>query len=156
MYVFCQAPVDTDSTMAMLYIRRYAEQFALRNSVEVEVELPSEVPTTPRALSSFETYYNILDLYIWLSYRFDKFNKRKTALRIKKQCQHQIERGLEIMSVLHKKDRTQKEKQLSQAPTFFYSKDNDEESIPEYVDIDKVKSILKRKLKRKIAKPTIE
>jgi len=64
---------------------------------------------------------------------------------------------LEIMSVLYKKDRTQKEKQLSQARTFFYSKDNDEEeSIPEYVNVDKAKSILKRKLKRKIAKPTIE
>ena len=81
-YTFCIAPVDKSSSLSLSYfltvnitnlIRninnvKYATNHALGKDVPVEVNLRS-IQFKRSNLVELEAVYNVLDLYIWLSFR---------------------------------------------------------------------------------------
>ena len=51
----------------------FAATYALKRPVRINIRLPSKLPNTIIAFSDLCVKHNIIDLYIWLSWRFPKF-----------------------------------------------------------------------------------
>ena len=51
----------------------FAATYAMKRPVRINLRLPSKLPNTIIAFSDLCVKHNIIDLYIWLSWRFPKF-----------------------------------------------------------------------------------
>ena len=51
----------------------FAATYAMKRPVRINIRLPSKLPTNMIQFSDLCVKYNILDLYIWLSWRFPQF-----------------------------------------------------------------------------------
>lgn len=59
------------------------------------VDIPDESPNTAGQLQRLETIYKILEMYCWLSYRYEEvFVGRAQALKAQEKCLALIEKGL--------------------------------------------------------------
>ncbi|VAI36599.1 unnamed protein product [Triticum turgidum subsp. durum] len=100
-YVFCQSPVDVrdDISIQGLTQMQFAENYAKKGTVRLkEIFTPGtlRVPTTHNQLQELESVHKVLELYVWLSYRFDdSFPDRELAASQKSICSMLIEEYLE-------------------------------------------------------------
>ncbi|XBH72597.1 hypothetical protein VPH35_099850 [Triticum aestivum] len=125
-YVFCQSPVDVrddistqgltqaniSTSIVYLYVfvelgnsftkifkMQFAENYAKKGTVRLkEIFTPGtlRVPTTHNQLQELESVHKVLELYVWLSYRFDdSFPDRELAAYQKSICSMLIEEYLE-------------------------------------------------------------
>jgi ATP-dependent RNA helicase SUPV3L1/SUV3 len=76
-YIFCLAPVDTNSPQVLWQLVEYAQQYA------AEKHVPFVLQDTPLRLGTkiekLEEAHKIGELYVWLSYRFSAFRDRLKA-----------------------------------------------------------------------------
>ncbi|VAI36598.1 unnamed protein product [Triticum turgidum subsp. durum] len=98
-YVFCQSPVDVRDDISIQGLTQFAENYAKKGTVRLkEIFTPGtlRVPTTHNQLQELESVHKVLELYVWLSYRFDdSFPDRELAASQKSICSMLIEEYLE-------------------------------------------------------------
>lgn len=98
-YLFCQSPVDVRDDISTQGLIQFAENYAKKGTVRLkEIFTPGtlRVPTTHNQLQELESVHKVLELYVWLSYRFDdSFPDRELAASQKSICSMLIEEYLE-------------------------------------------------------------
>ncbi|KAF7060885.1 hypothetical protein CFC21_067628 [Triticum aestivum] len=98
-YIFCQSPVDVRDDISTQGLTQFAENYAKKGIVRLkEIFTPGtlRVPTTHNQLQELESVHKVLELYVWLSYRFDdSFPDRELAASQKSICSMLIEEYLE-------------------------------------------------------------
>jgi ATP-dependent RNA helicase SUPV3L1/SUV3 len=78
--IFTQAPVKIQSPTAMKILKDYAMHHSKNEIVPLIVQVPNRPPVTLDELRYIETGYKLLDVYLYLSYKFPKtFKHRETA-----------------------------------------------------------------------------
>ncbi|GKV19638.1 hypothetical protein SLEP1_g29869 [Rubroshorea leprosula] len=98
-YLFCVSPVDMDDEISAQGLTQFAENYAKKGIVRLrEIFTPGtlQVPKTHGKLKELESIHKVLDLYIWLSFRFeDSFPDHELASSQKAACSMLIEEFLE-------------------------------------------------------------
>ncbi|GLT60346.1 hypothetical protein SLA2020_331160 [Shorea laevis] len=98
-YHFCVSPVDMDDEISAQGLTQFAENYAKKGIVRLrEIFTPGtlRVPKTHGKLKELESIHKVLDLYIWLSFRFeDSFPDHELASSQKAACSMLIEEFLE-------------------------------------------------------------
>jgi ATP-dependent RNA helicase SUPV3L1/SUV3 len=90
-------PVQTDDAVAMNIFRSYCVHYAQGKSTSFLVDIPTRVPRSIGQLQELESVYKILEMYCWLSYRYESvFNERESARQAQNLCMQLIEKGLSI------------------------------------------------------------
>lgn len=86
-FIFANAPVNFKE-ISMHTFYNFAATYALKKPVALNIRLPKQKPRDVAELEDLCVKHNILDLYLWLSYRFPKyFIERDICLQ---QKQHAI------------------------------------------------------------------
>ena len=75
-YVFCCAPIPLQSAFVTTTLLKYARRFSDGHPVTVQwlqdqIDWPLPKPVTLNELTHLEAVHDTLDLYNWLSYRFE-------------------------------------------------------------------------------------
>eukprot|EP00002_Diphylleia_rotans_P003331 TRINITY_DN12277_c0_g1_i2.p1 TRINITY_DN12277_c0_g1~~TRINITY_DN12277_c0_g1_i2.p1 ORF type:complete len:770 (-),score=166.88 TRINITY_DN12277_c0_g1_i2:24-2099(-) len=79
-YNFSVAPVNVQNPNATIAIRRYAQKYARREQIVFDVNMPPRIPHNDEKLRELEMTHQVIDLYLWLSYRFEgHFPNREIA-----------------------------------------------------------------------------
>jgi ATP-dependent RNA helicase SUPV3L1/SUV3 len=69
-FVFASAPVQINNVMGMDILYRYAALYAMNRPVRAEIRIPRSLPGDIEAFSDLCVKNNMLELYLWLSFRF--------------------------------------------------------------------------------------
>uniref|UniRef100_M4BBS7 RNA helicase n=1 Tax=Hyaloperonospora arabidopsidis (strain Emoy2) TaxID=559515 RepID=M4BBS7_HYAAE len=94
-FTFCMAPVSLRNPLARKVFLEYARAHSLGQSVKLDIYLPKYPPRTAEALGDVEIKAKIIDLYLWLSFRFsDTFAENDLALELKARVLELVEQGL--------------------------------------------------------------
>lgn len=85
--VFCNAPCNVGDRFAVAMLERYAAARADDQQVPPNVRLPHKPPTRIFDLHELCSKHNVLDLYLWLAFRFPStFPEADTARAQKHRC----------------------------------------------------------------------
>lgn len=99
-FTFCMAPVNLRQPLARRVFVDYARAHALDQSVRLDIYLPRYAPQTAEALRDVEVKAQIIDLYLWLSFRFETtFTEKELALELKSKVLELVEQGLQNTTV---------------------------------------------------------
>ncbi|TYZ58626.1 hypothetical protein PybrP1_010350 [[Pythium] brassicae (nom. inval.)] len=94
-FTFCMAPVNLRNPLARRVFLDYASAHARDESVQLDIYLPKYAPQTAEALRDVEIKAQIIDLYLWLSFRFETtFADRALAEERKARVLELVEQGL--------------------------------------------------------------
>ncbi|KAM0944088.1 putative RNA helicase [Dioscorea sansibarensis] len=97
-YLFCMSPVDMNDDISAQGLVQFAENYAKKGLVRLrEIFTPGSlaVPKTHNELKELESIHEVLDLYVWLSFRLeDSFPDRELASSQKEICSGLIEEFL--------------------------------------------------------------
>ncbi|KAG2531030.1 hypothetical protein JM16_001351 [Phytophthora kernoviae] len=94
-FTFCMAPVSLRNPLARKVFLEYARAHSLGQSVKLDIYLPKYPPRTAEALGDVEVKAKIIDLYLWLSFRFgETFVENDLALDMKARVLELVEQGL--------------------------------------------------------------
>ncbi|KAG1705594.1 hypothetical protein DVH05_003281 [Phytophthora capsici] len=94
-FTFCMSPVSLRNPLARKVFLEYARAHSLSQSVKLDIYLPKYPPRTAEALGDVEIKAKIIDLYLWLSFRFEEtFVEKNLALELKTQVLELVEQGL--------------------------------------------------------------
>ncbi|KAL7682435.1 putative RNA helicase HrpA, mitochondrial degradasome RNA helicase subunit domain, suv3 domain 1 [Plasmopara halstedii] len=94
-FTFCMSPVSLRNPLARKVFLEYARAHSLGQSVKLDIYLPKFAPHSAEALGDVEIKAKIIDLYLWLSFRFENtFVEKKLALELKKRVLELVEQGL--------------------------------------------------------------
>ncbi|GMF26315.1 unnamed protein product [Phytophthora lilii] len=94
-FTFCMSPVSLRNPLARKVFLEYARAHSLGQSVKLDIYLPKYAPRTAEALGDVEIKAKIIDLYLWLSFRFeDTFMEKDLALELKAKVLELVEQGL--------------------------------------------------------------
>lgn len=105
-YVFCCAPINRKSpyvcTMFLKFARQYSKNDAITfNWLCQHIGWPFRMPKTIIDLVHLEGVFDVLDLYLWLSYRFmDLFPDAEIVRDIQKELDALIEAGIVKLTTL--------------------------------------------------------
>ncbi|KAL0477636.1 ATP-dependent RNA helicase [Acrasis kona] len=95
---FLLAPVQLDDQLCMNYFRMYMEAYQKGTKIGDMIQLPNGPPGTIKKMLLLESTHKILEMYCWLSYRYeDVFTQRKEAELKQKICADLIAKGLEVI-----------------------------------------------------------
>lgn len=95
-FVFANAPVNTRDSLAMTMLYQFAASYASMKPVALNVRLARSKPRDVLELAELCSKHNVLDLYIWLSFRFPKFFvERDICLQQKAYAVDMIEKSLD-------------------------------------------------------------
>lgn len=90
-------------------VAQFAQQYSAGGQTHLQFNPPTRVPTTAGGLSHLESIHLIIDLYLWLSYRFEEhFPDREDALAARAVCVSIIQEGLVLQSSKWRGKRWQK------------------------------------------------
>ena len=96
-FTFCNAPVNTRDSASMITLYNFAAMYALNRPVASNVRLPRAPVTDMIDFSSLCMKHNLLDLYLWLSFRFPKiFIERELAQHQRAHSLTLIEKSLQL------------------------------------------------------------
>ena len=103
-YVFCMAPASATDPHLMGALLLFAQRYAAGAPVVLDLALPAELPRNPLELRRLETAHAIVNLWLWLSYRFDEeaFPGREEVQRQAAAICDTLHRGLEKVTRLTK------------------------------------------------------
>lgn len=73
-FLFCVAPANTTDKNAMKLLRQYAERKSEEKAFSLNMKIPYEAPKTFEELGQLCNKHNYIDLYLWLSQRFEGNN----------------------------------------------------------------------------------
>ncbi|EGZ29385.1 hypothetical protein PHYSODRAFT_537681 [Phytophthora sojae] len=94
-FTFCMSPVSLRNPLARKVFLEYARAHSLGQSVKLDIYLPKYPPRTADALGDVEIKAKIIDLYLWLSFRFEEtFVEKDLALELKARVLELVEQGL--------------------------------------------------------------
>ena len=94
-FQFANAPVNTRDHISMNILYSFAASYALRRPVALNIILPRQKPRDVLELTDLCSKHNMLELYIWLSFRFpDFFIERELCLQQKAYAVNLIENSL--------------------------------------------------------------
>ncbi|XP_063817646.1 ATP-dependent RNA helicase SUPV3L1, mitochondrial [Pseudophryne corroboree] len=99
-YVFCTAPINHSLPFVSTSLLRFARQFSRNEPLTFQwvckhVNWPISPPKTIKDLMHLEAVHDILDLYLWLSYRFmDMFPDADLVRSIQRELDSIIQRGV--------------------------------------------------------------
>ncbi len=89
-------PVQTDEPLAMETFYKYAQAIADGTPISHLMTIPKVAPVSIGQLQLVESVYRILEMYCWLSYRYENiFDDRDSARSAQVLCRKLIELGLE-------------------------------------------------------------
>jgi ATP-dependent RNA helicase SUPV3L1/SUV3 len=90
LYSFCMAPVDVNNEVVAGFLIQFAENFA--EGIPVSSPPLSRLMKAAKSkISSYETAFKVVDLYLWLSYRFPTFfMERDDAEKLKDQISQTV------------------------------------------------------------------
>ncbi|KAJ0399188.1 hypothetical protein P43SY_004351 [Pythium insidiosum] len=109
-FTFCQAPVNIRNPLARRVFMDYARAHSRDESVKLDIYLPRFAPQSPDTLRDVEIKAQIIDLYLWLSFRFDTtFVEHELALEMKGKALELVEQGLINTTYHSKKARKQQQ-----------------------------------------------
>lgn len=98
-YLFCISPVDMNDEISAQGLTQFAENYSRKGIVRLkEIFTPATllVPKTQNKMQELESIHKVLDLYTWLSFRFqDSFPDHELASSQKAACGMLIEEFLE-------------------------------------------------------------
>ncbi|EEY58821.1 ATP-dependent RNA helicase SUPV3L1, putative [Phytophthora infestans T30-4] len=104
-FTFCMSPVGLRNPLARRVFLEYARAHSLGQSVRLDIYLPKYAPRTAEALGDVEIKAKIIDLYLWLSFRFeDTFVEKDLALELKTRVLELVEQGL-VNTTYHREDK---------------------------------------------------
>ena len=107
-FVFSNAPVSTRDMVSMNMLYQFAATYATGRPVALNVRLTHRSPKDVLELGMLLTKHNVLDLYIWLSFRFPKyFVERELALSQKQHAVKNIQLSLDSTLVQAKYSHSQ-------------------------------------------------
>ncbi|XP_075072572.1 ATP-dependent RNA helicase SUPV3L1, mitochondrial [Mixophyes fleayi] len=99
-YVFCTAPINHSLPFVSTSLLRFARQFSRNEPLTFQwvckhVNWPISPPKTIKDLMHLEAVHDILDLYLWLSYRFmDMFPDADLVRSIQRELDSIIQKGV--------------------------------------------------------------
>lgn len=94
-FTFCMAPANLRHPLARRVFVDYARAHAQEQSVALDIYLPKYAPQTAESLRDVEIKAQIIDLYLWLSFRFEPtFTEKELALELKARVLELVEQGL--------------------------------------------------------------
>jgi hypothetical protein len=98
-FVFCNAPVNTRDASSMNALYYFAAMYAQNRPVASNVRLPKSPVTNMIDFSTLCLRHNLLDLYLWLSFRFPKiFIERDLSIQQRVHSLQLIEKSLQLCS----------------------------------------------------------
>lgn len=111
-YVFCCAPINLKMPFVCTLFRKYAKQYSLSEPITVawirqNIGWPLRPPRNVSELVHLEAVFDVLDLYLWFSYRFsDIFVDPNPVREIQSELDVIIQQGvLQITRLLKNMDR---------------------------------------------------
>uniref|UniRef100_A0A3P8W8Y4 ATP-dependent RNA helicase SUPV3L1, mitochondrial n=1 Tax=Cynoglossus semilaevis TaxID=244447 RepID=A0A3P8W8Y4_CYNSE len=99
-YVFCTAPINKKQAFVCTSVLKFARQFSRDEPLTFDwicrhVSWPLSPPKNIKDLVHLEAVHDVLDLYLWLSYRFmDMFPEAALVRHIQKQLDDIIQEGV--------------------------------------------------------------
>ncbi|RLN53674.1 hypothetical protein BBJ28_00014817, partial [Nothophytophthora sp. Chile5] len=94
-FTFCMAPAGLRNPLARKVFLDYARAHSTGQSVKLDIYLPKFAPQTAESLLDVEIKAKIIDLYLWLSFRFEEtFVEKDVALELKVKVLELVEQGL--------------------------------------------------------------
>ncbi|KAM5140701.1 ATP-dependent RNA helicase SUPV3L1, mitochondrial [Mantella aurantiaca] len=99
-YVFCTAPINRSLPFVCTSLLKFARQFSRNEPLTFQwlckhVHWPVSAPKNIKDLMHLETVHDILDLYLWLSYRFmDMFPHAGLVRSVQKELDAIIQNGV--------------------------------------------------------------
>lgn len=111
-YVFCCAPINRKMPFVCSMFLKFARQFSKNDTVTFDwlcsnVGWPFSLPRTILDLVHLEAVFDVLDLYLWLSYRFpDMFPDKNLVRDIQKELDDIIQQGVFQITKLLKNSET--------------------------------------------------
>ena len=102
-FTFANAPVAMRDNVSMNYLYQYAASYAMKKPVACNIRFKRSNPTNVIELQDDCLRHSILDLYIWLSFRFPRyFVEKDLCLEQKAYAISRIEKSLESPSLSQK------------------------------------------------------
>ncbi|KAF0733463.1 hypothetical protein Ae201684P_005207 [Aphanomyces euteiches] len=112
-FTFCMAPTNLRNPLAKRIFVEYVTAHANGKEVPLDIFLPKMSPKNEAALRDIEIKAKIIDVYLWLSFRFpETFKQQSTALELKEQVLELVEAGL--VNVTYNKDAAERKKKLGE------------------------------------------
>ncbi|RHY29417.1 hypothetical protein DYB32_005154 [Aphanomyces invadans] len=112
-FTFCTAPANLRNPLARRIFVDYAIGHGNGRSVPLDVYLPKFAPRNELALRDIEIKSKLIDVYLWLSYRFpDTFKMQAEALELKEKVLGLVEEGL--VNVTYKKTESTPKKRVGE------------------------------------------
>ncbi|AWP01715.1 putative ATP-dependent RNA helicase SUPV3L1 mitochondrial-like [Scophthalmus maximus] len=105
-YVFCTAPINKKQTFVCTSFLKFARQFSRDEPLTFDwvcrhVSWPLAQPKDIKNLIHLEAVHDVLDLYLWLSYRFmDMFPDTKLVREIQQELDDIIQQGVRSITRL--------------------------------------------------------
>ncbi|CAO1442803.1 unnamed protein product [Diamesa hyperborea] len=99
-YIFCCAPINRKMPFVCSMFLKYARQYSRNETITfnwlcTQVAWPFSLPKTILDLVHLEAIFDVLDLYLWFSYRFmDLFPDAKLVRDIQKELDEIIQQGV--------------------------------------------------------------
>ncbi|CAK9800924.1 ATP-dependent RNA helicase SUV3 homolog, mitochondrial [Anthophora quadrimaculata] len=107
-YVFCCAPVNRKIPLTCSMLLKYARQYSKNEPATIawlckQVEWPPKIPSSIADLIRLEGVFDVLDLYLWLSYRMpDVFPDANRVKELQGELDKIIETGIKKITNLFK------------------------------------------------------
>ncbi|XP_076624970.1 suv3 RNA helicase [Colletes latitarsis] len=111
-YVFCCAPINKKIPFVCSMFLKYARQCSRNEKITIawlckQINWPPKSPVNITDLVHLEAVFDILDIYLWLSYRFmDLFPDANSVREIQKDLDRLIEKGIKKLKILFQKSQT--------------------------------------------------
>lgn len=104
MYSFCMAPASSSDPYVLAALLLFAQQYASGAPVTLDLDLPRALPQNPLELRRLETAHAIVNLWLWLSYRFEPeaFPGREEVEKLGGAICDTLHRGLRKVTLLTK------------------------------------------------------
>ncbi|XP_061566845.1 ATP-dependent RNA helicase SUPV3L1, mitochondrial [Cololabis saira] len=105
-YVFCTAPINKKQPFVCTSFLKFARQFSRDEPLTFDwvcrhVSWPLAAPKNIKDLVHLEAVHDVLDLYLWLSYRFmDMFPDTASIRKIQRELDDIIEQGVQNITRL--------------------------------------------------------
>lgn len=107
-YVFCTAPINKKQTFVCTSFLKFARQFSRDEPLTFDwiarhINWPLAAPKNIKDLVHLEAVHDVLDLYLWLSYRFmDMFPDTAIVREIQGELDNLIQQGVQNITRLIK------------------------------------------------------
>ncbi|XP_012343051.2 ATP-dependent RNA helicase SUV3 homolog, mitochondrial [Apis florea] len=123
-YLFCCAPVNRKVPLTCSMFLKYARQCSKNEPVTIlwlrqQIKWPPQIPSTLVELLRLEGIFDILDVYLWLSYRISNlFPDGDSVRELQYELDKIIEKGIKKITRLFQQSKTDAENKEEQLQSF--------------------------------------